>query len=166
SLTAARYGPIVMPELESAYAPKKVYSRALRNKHIENITVNRSQQWNNRFPFSYRNAHKIYGTPMMDVAMGAKTVEEYQNLMRDLLHERVKVTRLDPTKKGSVRDTSTVSVNTTLPPENTSTLHSPSHQTGADMSASNNESVSLALQAVEVQQPTPKSDTKKRYQSE
>eukprot|EP01134_Creolimax_fragrantissima_P005212 CFRG5212T1 len=96
SLTAARYGPIVLPELESAYTTGKTYNRTVRKQHFENLKSMRGQQWKCSLPWSYKNPKKMYGSPMMDVSLGYKTLEEYQSLIDDMLSERTTVSTIKP----------------------------------------------------------------------
>jgi hypothetical protein len=77
SLMAARYGPICLPEAESCYTSSKLYNESARKQFLSTLRKQPSSQWRCSLPWSFKNKHKVWGTPMLDIALKLKTLDDH-----------------------------------------------------------------------------------------
>lgn len=91
SLTAARYGTCVIPDVGCCFrSSQKVYNRKDWLRQIEEKPY---AQWPNRWHWSYRNPHGIYGSVAVDHFLGVpglNTVFEQMN-SRKVMTPRTRV---------------------------------------------------------------------------
>jgi len=81
SLSAERRGTISLPELTSCFGGRKPYKD--RKKIIERVTTAPHQMWPTGTIWSFKNKHKIYGSPWLDKAFD-KNSSGLENSLADI----------------------------------------------------------------------------------